>query len=194
LGFSKINFRTSAEEEKKRAAWRKRQQRAREKKKKAKLDVKDNCDHIIVQGPSTAPASLLQLQGHDMEIDLPTMEAQISPSHLHSIERPSPTPMGSPIMNSNPSPATISDVLPASYKTKRVVYVPDPTQHISKRSLASKKIGWRSFRISVKELALVEKLEGLVVFKGKKIKEASHPYPHEVLMHEWVRLHFHLFK
>jgi hypothetical protein len=149
---------------------------------------------MIVQGPSTAPASLLQLQGHDLKIDLPAMEAQISPSHLHSIERPSPTPMHSPLMNSNRSPATISDVPPASYKTKRVVYVPDPTQYISKRSLASKQIGWRTFRLSVKELALVKKLEGLVVFKGKKIKEASHQYPHEVLMHEWVRLNFHLFK
>ena len=126
-----------------------------------------------------------------MEVDQPTtqpLEAHISPSPLSAAPL-GPIPLNSADMNPSNSPHTTANPPPTSYKTKRVIYVPDPTRYLFKSSVASQTVGWQKFCISKEEYAKVKKLQGLALFKGKPSKEAPPPsqYPHEVLMHEWVR-------
>ena len=86
-----------------------------------------------------------------------------------------------------PNPFTLHRYAPPTfYQMKRMIYVPDPTRHLSSSSVASRHVGWHNFCISKKEYAKVKKLLGLAWFKRKPSKEASPQYPHEVLMHEWV--------
>ena len=157
-------------------------------KKKLKAQVEDNRDQTFVQGSSTGSASVCEPQGYETGIDQPTtqpLEALISPSPL------SATPLGLiplnfAVVNPSHSPHTTANAPTALYKTKWMIYVPDPTRHLSNSSMASKHVGWCNFCISKKEYEKVKKLLGLAFFKRKPSKEASPQYPHEVLMHEWV--------
>lgn len=157
-------------------------------KKKLKAQVEDDGDRTFVQGSSTGPASVGEPQVYETGVDRRTtqpLEARTSPS-LPSAAPMGPIPLNHAVVNPTHSPHTTANAPPTFYRTKRMIYVPDPTRHLSSSSVASRHVGWRNFCISKKEYAKVKKLLGLAWFKGKPSKEASPQYPHAVLMHEWV--------
>jgi hypothetical protein len=164
-----------------RQSWRIRQQRVRDKKKKNKASLKDSRGQTLPEASSTGSSSTREPQDHDMEGDDPAASTSegSTPRYL-GIAPPGPIPLHAPH-------ATTSNPSRAPFRTKKVIYVPDPTRHITTRSEAKIQVGWNVFQISEEEYAKVRKLEGLAMFKRKTSKSASPQSRHEVLMHEWVR-------
>lgn len=139
-----------------------------------KGDFEVNHDQMFVQGSSTVPGSIPEPQGHDMDVDEQTNE--LPPYPQLGMAPPCPIPV--PLM-------TVKQ-LPASYKTKKVIYVPDFSRykHTHDKGEAQRNIGFTKFLITPDEYKQVKKLEGSAVFllnkatRSKKMKE--------VIMQEWV--------